>query len=471
MRRLHRALLCPQSARNPHSHHHPSHRNSHSQPNSRDLHGDDHCHFHLNSNTNRNALANHYTDAVPAAHKYSHFHTYPIPHTNIHAVQHAYVHANFIGNANPNQHSGAISNGLWWNPMTDMLPFLKSLISVAGVSGYEAPVADLIKQKWTPLVDDLTQSRLGSIHGLKTGTLKKSPHPSVMIAAHMDAIGLMVSRIVDGFLQVTNIGGIDPRVLPGTPVIVHASTTGEDLYGVIAMPPADLLPDGEGSGVIALKYLLIDTGLTPNEVAKKVRVGDRVSFGTEPVEMSGGCVSGHTLDNRASIAALTICLEELQSKSHLWNVWAVASVQEEVTLGGARTSAFQLRPTIAVAVDMTFGKGTGSSGYQTFGIGKGVTLGISPSIHPFLYTRFKEVAERIEIPVHDDLMPAYSSTDADAMQLVAEGIPTMVLSIPQRYMHTPVELVAMKDIQRAGRLLAEFVASLEADFMERIAWD
>lgn len=355
--------------------------------------------------------------------------------------------------------------------MTDILPFLKSLISVAGVSGHETPAADLIKQKWTPLVDELTHSRLGSIHGLKTGTLKKSPRPSVMIAAHMDAIGLMVSRIVDGFLQVTNIGGIDPRVLPGTPVIVHASETGEDLYGVIAMPPADLLPDGEGSGVIALKYLLIDTGLTPNEVARKVRVGDRVSFGTEPVEMSGGCVSGHTLDNRASVAALTICLEELQSKSHLWDVWAVASVQEEVTLGGARTSAFQLRPTIAVAVDMTFGKGTGSSGYQTFGIGKGVTLGISPSIHPFLYKRFKEVAERIEIPVHDDLMPAYSSTDADAMQLVAEGIPTMVLSIPQRYMHTPVELVAMKDIQRAGRLLAEFVASLEADFMERIAWD
>jgi tetrahedral aminopeptidase len=237
------------------------------------------------------------------------------------------------------------------------------------------------------------------------------------------------------------------------------------------MPPANLLPDGEGSGVIALKYLLIDTGLTPNEIAKKVRVGDRVSFGTEPVEMSGGCVSGHTLDNRASVAALTICLEELQSKSHVWDVWAVASVQEEVTLGGAETSAFQLRPTIAVAVDMTFGKGTGSSGYQTFGIGKGVTLGISPSIHPFLYKRFKEVAERVEIPVHDDLMPEYSSTDADAMQLVAEGIPTMVLSIPQRYMHTPVELVAMKDIQRAGRLLAEFIASLEADFIERIVWD
>ena len=120
---------------------------------------------------------------------------------------------------------------------------------------------------------------------------------------------------------------------------------------------------------------------------------------------------------------------------------------------------------------MTFGKGTGASGYQTFALGKGVTLGIGPSMHPFLYKRFKEVAERIEIPVHDDLMPEYSSTDADAMQLTAEGIPTMVVSIPQRYMHTAVELVALKDVQRAGRLLAEFISSLEADFIENMVWD
>lgn len=292
-----------------------------------------------------------------------------------------------------------------------------------------------------------------------------------MIATHMDAIGLMVSRIVDGFLHITSVGGIDARVLPGAPVTVHASGSGEELYGVVVMPPASLLPEGEGDEVIALKYLLVDTGLTPNEVTKKVRVGDRVAFGTEPAELSGGCVSGHTLDNRASIAALTICLEELKSKSHLWDVWAVATVQEETSFGGAYTSAFQIRPTIAVAVDVTFGKGAGASGYQTFPIGKGVTLGIGPSIHPFLYKRFKEVAERIEIPTHDDLMPQYSSTDADALQLAAEGIPTMVLSIPQRYMHTPVELVSVKDIQRAGRLLAEFIASLEADFMDKIVWD
>ncbi len=339
-------------------------------------------------------------------------------------------------------------------------------------------MANLIEQKWTPLVDEISRSKLGSIHGLKKGTqttgrisADKSPRPSVMIATHMDAIGLMVTRIVDGFIYVTNIGGVDSRVLPGTPVIVHATQSGEELYGVVVMPPANLLPEGEGTGAVALKYLFIDTGLTAGEVSKRVHIGDRVAFNTEPVEMSGGCVSGHTLDNRASVAALTVCLEELQAKSHVWDVWALASVQEETSFGGSFTSSYQLRPTIAIALDMTFGKGTGSTDYQSFPIGKGVTLGIGPSIHPFLHKRFTEVAERVEIPVKDEAMPAYSSTDADAMQLTAEGIPTMVVSIPQRYMHTPVELVAMKDIQRAGRLLAEFIASLEADFMNKISWE
>jgi len=240
--------------------------------------------------------------------------------------------------------------------MSDILPFLKSIISVAGLSGYEAPVADLIEKKWTPLVDQISRSRLGSIHGLKKGSVSDaSSRPSVLIATHMDAIGLMVSRIVDGFLYITSIGGVDSRVLPGTPVIVHASGSGKELYGVVVIPPANLLPDGKGAGAIGLEYLLIDTGLMPKEVVKQVRIGDRVAFGTEPVEMSGGCVSGHSLDNRASVAALTICLEELKAKSHVWDVWALASVQEEETYAGAFTSVYQLRPTIAIALDVTFG--------------------------------------------------------------------------------------------------------------------
>ena len=356
--------------------------------------------------------------------------------------------------------------------MTDILPFLKSLLSVSGLSGYETPVADLIEQKWTPLVDEISRSRLGSLHGLKKGSVSdRSSRPSVLVATHMDAIGLMVTRIVDGFIYVTNIGGVDPRILPGTPVTVHASKSGEELYGVVAMPPSNLLPESNGKDAMPLKYLMVDTGLTAGEVSKRVSIGDLVAFNTAPVEMSGGCVNGHSLDNRASVAALTICLEELRSKSHLWDVWAVCSAQEEETLGGAKTSAFQLRPTIAVAMDVTFGKGTGVQGWEGHELGKGPALGIGPSIHPYLHTRFKEVAERTEIPFAVEPMSSQSSTDADALQLAAEGIPTMVLSIPLRYMHTPVEVVAIKDIQRAGRLMAEFIASLEVDFMSKVSWD
>ncbi len=355
--------------------------------------------------------------------------------------------------------------------MNDILPFLKSMMSVSGLSGFEAPIADLIAKQWTPLTDEVTRSRLGSVHGFKRGNSAAKPRPSVLISTHMDAIGLMVSRVENGFLHVTNIGGVDPRVLPGTPVTIHATKVKEDLYGVMVMPPANLLPEGKGSGVIGLPYLLVETGLTPPEVEKRVHVGDRISFATEPIQLGEGLISGHSIDNRASVAALTVCLEALKSKSHGWDVWAVATVQEEVSMAGAMTSPFEIRPTIAVAVDVTFGTGPGASGYETFPLGKGLTIGLGPTIHPFLAKRMNEVAKQMEIPVKDEPMPEHSATDGDYLQLVAEGIPTVVLSIPERYMHTPVEVVALKDIQRAGRLLAEFVASLEDDFMNKISWD
>jgi endoglucanase len=164
-------------------------------------------------------------------------------------------------------------------------------------------------------------------------------------------------------------------------------------------------------------------------------------------------------------------LEELQNKSHVWDVWAVATVQEETSYLGAYSSAFQLRPQLAIAVDVTHAKGPSSNGWQTFAMGKGVGLCIGPNMHPFLHTRLKEIAERTEIPWFLDVTPAHSGTDAYAMQTTAEGIPTALVEFPIRYMHMPVESVVVKDIQRAGRLLAEFIASLEADFVETILWE
>lgn len=355
--------------------------------------------------------------------------------------------------------------------MTDILPFLKSLISVSGVSAYEAPVARLIEEKWKPLVHEISTSRLGSLHALKRGkgTSKgRAKHPSIMIATHMDAIGLIVTRIDDGFIHVDEIGGVDPRILPGTPVMVHGK---QDLPGVVVMPPPKTLPEDDRGNAVRLSQLLVDVGLLPSRVASLVHVGDTVSFDTPPLDLGGEALSGHTLDNRASVAALTVCLEDLQGKAHEWDVWAVATTQEEETLGGAGTSAYQLDPDLAVAVDVTFGKGPGASDWQAFGLGKGPTLGWGANLHPYLFERFKELADRLEIPVSTDLTPTHSGTDAYAMQVARNGIPTMGIGIPLRYMHTPVETIAIKDVLRTGRLLAEFICGLQPDFVSKITWE
>ena len=362
--------------------------------------------------------------------------------------------------------------------MTDILPFLKSMISVSGVSGYETAVAKIIEDKWRPLVDEVSLSRVGSLHGLKRGNSVdssknsgKKKQPSILIATHMDAIGMMVSKVSDGFLHITAVGGIDVRVLPGAFVTVHASN-GEELPGIIAMPSAKLLPESvNGSEVLAIDYLLVDTGLTPREVERKVKVGDLVSFANEPMELADEVISGHTLDNRSSVAALTVCLEELQSKSHVWDVWAVATVQEETSYLGAYTSAFALRPQIAIAVDGTFAKGPGANGWQTHPMGKGVGICMGPNMHPYLHKKLTDLATKLEIPWFLDVTSAHSGTDAYPMQVTAEGIPTALVEFPIRYMHTPVEAVSVKDIRRAGRLLAEFIASLEDDFVDSIVWE
>jgi endoglucanase len=383
--------------------------------------------------------------------------------------------------------------------MTEILPFLKDLISAPGLSGYEDPAANIIADKWRPLVHEISRGTLGSLQGLRRGT-GKEPRPSVMIATHMDAIGLMVTGITDGFLRITRVGGVDVRVLPGTPVNVFATGAGASgtgatgagasgtgatgavtsageanvrppLPGVVAQPSAQLLPDEARDGPVALEHLFIDTGLLPQKVSELVRVGDLVSFAQPPAELSGETLTGHSLDNRASVAALTVCLEELQTRPHVWDVWAVATSQEEVGAIGAAGSAYKLRPTIAIVVDVTFAKGPGASDWSTSPLGKGPTIVIGPNIHPALHKSMKELADKLEIPYTLEYTPSHSGTDGWATQVAAEGIPTLVIGLPLRYMHTAVELVALKDIQRTGRLLAEFIARLGPDYMDKIVWD
>jgi len=351
--------------------------------------------------------------------------------------------------------------------MTELLPLLKELISAPGISGYEGGVRPIIEKAWAPFTDSLSVSRLGSLHGLQKGT-GSEPRPSILLAAHMDAIGLMVNAIVDGFLRITSIGGIDVRVLPGQLVTVHGR---KDLPGMIVATPARLLPAAVQGGVVPLEYLLVDVGLLPADVQALVRVGDPVSFAQEPFEAGGETLVGHTLDDRAAVAALTSCLELLHARPHVWDVWAVATVQEEVTTAGAFTSAFQLHPSLCLTMDVTFGREPKTPHPVSFPLGEGPTLMWGPVAHPYLYKVIKELAEKLEIPLAMEPAPRYSATDTDAMVVVAEGIPNLILGIPLRYMHTPVEMIKVKDLERVSRLAAEFIVQLDEHFMDKLTWE
>ena len=351
--------------------------------------------------------------------------------------------------------------------MSELKSFLKDMISAPGLSGDETQVREIIAGRWQPLVDELQVSRLGSLEGLKKGR-GTEPRKSILLAGHMDAIGLIVTNIKGEFLRITDVGGVDQRVLPGQQVFVHGR---EVLRGVVIQPPDRLISGHKAGAPVKMTGLYVDVGLTEADVKKKVRAGDMVSFGQAPTELGAEILAGHTMDDRVAVAAITRCLEILQKRAHQWDVWAVATVQEEVGLKGAITSGFGLGADLAIAIDVTHARGPGTSEKSIAELGKGLALGKGPNVHPWMYKKFKEMADELEIPYQLEMMPMHSGTDAIALQVVGGGRPSMVLSIPLRYMHTPVEVVSMKDIERVGRLLAEFITELEEDVTSSIRWE
>lgn len=347
----------------------------------------------------------------------------------------------------------------------ETISLLRKLTELPGLSGHEQPVRQLLQELWSPLVDELSEDRLGSMIGLRQGS-GAVPRPRLMLAAHMDEIGLRVAGIERGFLRLAEVGGIDRRVLPGLEVVVHGK---RDLHGVIGMRPPHVIPHDQRDKPIPWAELFVDVGLPEAEVDEWVRVGDPISFYRQMVELQGGLAAGKAFDNRASVAAVTLALHALTRMSHAWDVVAVATVQEEVGLYGATTSAYHVAPDLAIAIDVTFARQAGLSDDRVFAIGEGPTIGIGPNFHPQVVEKLKSTADAHEIPYHVEPAPGRSGTDAWAIQVSREGVPTGLVSIPVRYMHQPVETAAVKDIERAGRLLAAFAAGLAADF--RPGWE
>lgn len=351
----------------------------------------------------------------------------------------------------------------------DIFKHLQRLTEIPGPSGYEQAIANTIEEAWRPYVDRFTRDRVGNLVAVKQGQAPE-PRPRLLLAAHMDEIALMVSAIEEhnayGFLRVTNVGGVDIRHLYGQLIMVHGR---RDLPGVLGSLPASMLPEEKRGKPFGFEELVADVGLPLDEVKALVSIGDFVSFRQPLRRLLGTRVAGKALDNRASVAAVTVCLEYLQGRRHEWDAVAVATAQEETRLLGAFTSAYAQQPQAAVAVDVTFGKGPGASDEQTFELGGGPVLELGPNVHPGMYQALKDAAAALEMKFDTSTHSRASGTDAFGLQIAREGIPTGIVSIPLRYMHTMVESLDTTDVERCGRLLGEFIARLDGDFLEKLA--
>ncbi len=352
--------------------------------------------------------------------------------------------------------------------MLDLKQHLKTLVEAHAPSGHEAPIRDIIREAWRGLTDSMEQDKLGSLIGIKRGTQPLDPPRRIMLAAHMDEIGMMVRDVVDGFIYVHRISGVDNRIMPAQSVLVHGVRS---LPGVVATVPPHLLPASARGKYPTFNELVIDVGLPADEVAKLVKIGDLITPDAPLLELQGKRVAGKAMDDRACVAAVTACLDNLQGMHHRWDVYATATVQEETGLYGAATAAYHIKPDIAIALDVTFAPQPGVDGDSASEMGGGPGIGIGPNFHPALVDKIKETARQYEIKLQDDLIPGASGTDAWSIQVAREGIPTVLLEIPLRNMHSPVETIDLRDIERAGRLMAHFIAGLDAEFLSAIVWD
>lgn len=349
----------------------------------------------------------------------------------------------------------------------DPAVLLKELSEATGVSGYEDEVRDLARAAFEPAVDEIRTDAMGNLIALKRGATEKAPG-RIMLAGHMDEIGLIVTRIDKGFLRFTQVGGFDVRTLPGQKVTVHGR---RELPGVIGCRPPHVLTGDDKNRPVPMDDLFIDVGLPESELASVVRVGDLITLRRSFTNLLNDRVSGKAFDDRVAVVAIAVCLETLRDLRHTWDVYGVATVQEEVGLRGAFTSTFGIAPDVGIAIDVGFAKQPGVSPPNRIEIDKGPALSYGPNIHPALFREIKETAEALEIPIQIEVAPRGTGTDANAMQITREGIPTALLSIPERNMHTPIETLCIRDVKRTGRLLANFIARMGDDFMEKLNWD
>jgi len=349
--------------------------------------------------------------------------------------------------------------------------FLKRLLDSPGPSGFEAAPARVWRDEVEKFADDVS----ADVSGNSIAVIGKDGAPTVMLAGHIDEIGVMVTHVdEEGYLYFDGIGGWDPQVLVGQRIRLLGRNG--PVLGVVGKKPIHLIKTEEREKASKIKDLWIDIGASDRAAAHGhgIRVGDAGVIDTEVVELGEDLIVSRSIDNRIGAFVVAEALRLLSQDRPAARVAAVATAQEEIGYagGGARTSAYQLEPQVAIVVDVTFATDSPGMEKKELGehrIGGGPVLARGSAAHPVVFERLVQAAEREGIAYTITAQPRFTATDADAIYLSRAGVATGIVSVPNRYMHSPNELVSLGDLERAARLIAAFVHDLgpDADLVAR----
>ncbi len=332
---------------------------------------------------------------------------------------------------------------------------IQELSNLSGVSGYEHNVSDYVSQLFGQYCDQVHTDPLGNVIALKKSTFPNAK--KLMIEAHMDEIGLMVTDIdADGFISFAQVGGIDARILPANEVVVHGI---EDIYGIVGAKPPHLMTAEDRDKTTPMDKLYIDTGYSREQLIKMVQPGDTVTFRNKTLMLKNNIISTKSQDDRTSVAVLVSVMKKLAGYLAHYDIYYCACVQEEVGLRGARTAAYGINPDMAIVIDVCHATTPDSSSDEAFDFECGAVLAKGPNIHPKLLDCVISVMDDVGIKYELEVEGGDTGTDAWAVQVSRCGIPTVLFSIPLRYMHTPVETVCAGDLSQIVNAICSFITS------------
>lgn len=332
---------------------------------------------------------------------------------------------------------------------------LGELCALAGPSGFESPVALAAAELLEGLMDEVHIDKMGSVLGVRR--CGKEHAPKLLLDAHLDEIGFIVTGHEEGFLRFAPLGGVDPRMLPDRELTI---LTQPPMYGVVACMPPHIQTAEDMDKALPIRELWLDVGLSQEEAEKRIPIGTPAVYRTGCAPLGSELLCGKALDDRACFAILVDALERLKGETLDVDVYLLGSTQEETHSTGAITATYGVCPELCVAVDVTHGDSPDAPKEQTFKLGGGPVIGVGPNCTRWMSERLKRCAAELEMDVQIEVMSGHSGTNAWDMQIVREGVATAVLSLPLRYMHTPVETAHRADMENTAALLAQFIRGL-----------